>query len=204
MAAADLADSQVETNGVVTKNGKPVGVMVEDKPVVGYNTPSRKLELFSRTMADWKWPEFTLPEYYRSHIHRSAQAASIGQPAEDFDPKYTAVVDWPKDAHGDVYTLLPIFRLPESDSHPFRQCEIPLRNFAQESAVGESRRRQETGRCAHRRPDESSHRDRILRAARLGHGGPDARRGRLLASSRAAGASTKRIRWSACRALGSI
>ena len=86
--------------------------MVEDKAVVGYNTPSRKLELFSKTMADWKWPEFALPEYYRSHIHRSAQAASIGQPREDFDPKYTPVVEWPKDAQGDVYTLLPIFRLP--------------------------------------------------------------------------------------------
>jgi len=63
-------------------------------------------------MADWKWPEFALPEYYRSHIHRAAQAASLGQPGEDFDPKYTPVVEWPKHAHGDVYTLLPIFRLP--------------------------------------------------------------------------------------------
>ena len=112
LAAADLAGAQVEPNGVVTKEGKPIGVMIEDKAVVGYNTPSRKLELFSKTMADWKWPEFTLPEYYRSHIHRSAQAASMGQPAEDFDPKYTPAVEWPADAHGEVYTLLPIFRLP--------------------------------------------------------------------------------------------
>jgi anaerobic selenocysteine-containing dehydrogenase len=112
VAPADLAGSKIEANGVVTKEGKPVGVMIEDRAVVGYNTPSRKLELFSKTMADWKWPEFTLPEYYRSHIHRSAQAASIGQPAADFDPKYIPVVEWPKDAHGDVYTLLPIFRLP--------------------------------------------------------------------------------------------
>ena len=112
VAAADLAGSKVEANGVVTREGKPVGVMVEDKAVVGYNTPSRKLELFSKTMADWKWPEFALPEYYRSHIHRSAQAASIGQPGEEFDPKYTPVVEWPKEARGDVYTLLPIFRLP--------------------------------------------------------------------------------------------
>ena len=80
--------------------------------MVGYNTPSRKLEIFSKTMADWKWPEFALPEYYRSHIHRSAQGASMGKPAEDFDPKYMPRVEWPKDAHGDVYTLLPIFRLP--------------------------------------------------------------------------------------------
>jgi anaerobic selenocysteine-containing dehydrogenase len=112
VAAADLAGSKVEANGVVTKEGKAVGVMVEDKAVVGYRTPSRKLELFSKTMADWKWPEFPLPEYYRSHIHRSAQAASLGQSAEDFDAKYMPVVEWPKEAHGEVYTLLPIFRLP--------------------------------------------------------------------------------------------
>jgi anaerobic selenocysteine-containing dehydrogenase len=108
----DLVGSTVEPNGVVKKNGKPIGVMIEDQPVVGYNTPSRKLELFSKTMADWKWPEFTLPEYYRSHIHCSAQAASQGQAPEDFDPKYTPVVEWPKEARGEVCTLLPIFRLP--------------------------------------------------------------------------------------------
>src|SRR5206468_4221466 len=112
VAPADLAGSKVEANGVVTKEGKPVGVMMEDKAVVGYNTPSRKLELFSKTMADWKWPEFTLPEYYRSHIHRSAQAASMEEPPEDFDAKYTPTVVWPKHASGKVYTLLPIFRLP--------------------------------------------------------------------------------------------
>jgi len=112
LSAAELEESQVGPNGVITKNGKPVGVMVEDEPVVGYNTPSRKLELFSKTMADWKWPEFTLPEYYRSHIHRSAQSASTGDPGEEFDPQYTPLVRWPNDAHGAVYTLLPIFRLP--------------------------------------------------------------------------------------------
>jgi anaerobic selenocysteine-containing dehydrogenase len=67
-------------------------------------------------MADWKWPEFVLPEYYRSHIHRSAQAASVGNLADtsgaDFDPQYMPLVEWPKDAKGEIYTLLPIFRLP--------------------------------------------------------------------------------------------
>ena len=36
----------------------------------------------------------------------------MGISAEDFDPRYMPVVDWPKDAQGEVYTLLPIFRLP--------------------------------------------------------------------------------------------
>ncbi|HLX86530.1 MAG TPA: molybdopterin-dependent oxidoreductase [Terriglobales bacterium] len=116
VSPADLSDSIVDTNGVVRKNSKAVGVMVNGEAVVGYNTPSRKLELFSKTMADWKWPEFALPEYYRSHIHKSAQAASLERPGEaldqDFDPRYTPRVEWPEHAHGEVYTLLPIFRLP--------------------------------------------------------------------------------------------
>ena len=87
--------------------------MVDDKAVVGYNTPSRKLELFSKTMADWKWPEFALPGILsQPHSSVERKRASMGKPAEDFDPKYTPVVEWPKDAQGEVYTLLPIFRLP--------------------------------------------------------------------------------------------
>jgi anaerobic selenocysteine-containing dehydrogenase len=124
VAAVALSGSKVEANGVITKEGKAVGVMVDGEPVVGYDTPSRKLELFSKTMADWQWPEFTLPEYYRSHIHHSAQTASMGKSGvgvypdidrdidRDFDARYMPLVEWPKDANGEVYTLLPIFRLP--------------------------------------------------------------------------------------------
>jgi len=109
---SDLADSRVEPNGTVTKSGKAIGLMMDGKAVAGYGTPTRKLEIFSKTMVDWKWPEFALPEYCRSHVHRSAQAASEGAPSPDFDPRYMPKVDWPEHAHGDVYTLLPIFRLP--------------------------------------------------------------------------------------------
>jgi len=86
--------------------------MVGGRAVAGYNTPSRKLEIFSQTMVDWKWPEFALPEYYRSHIHPAAAAASSGAPPPDFDPRYTPAVEWPPEARGDTYTLLPIFRVP--------------------------------------------------------------------------------------------
>jgi len=112
VAEADFAGCEIAPNGVMTRDGKPTGLMMDGKPVAGYNTPSRKLEIFSRTMEDWRWPEFALPEYYRSHIHRSAQDASLGIPNEEFDSLYTPVVDWPAHARGDVYTLLPIFRLP--------------------------------------------------------------------------------------------
>ena len=108
----ELAESQVDLAGVIRKQGKAVGVMVDRKAVAGYNTPSRKLEIFSKTMTDWKWPEFALPEYYRSHIHHGAQAASVGETAADFDSKYAPKVIWPEQAKGEVCTLLPIFRLP--------------------------------------------------------------------------------------------
>jgi len=112
LSAADLEGSKVEASGVVTRSGKAIGVMVNDRPVAGYNTPSRKLEIFAKTLADWKWPEFALPEYCRSHIHRSAQEASLGTPSGDFDAEHIPVVEWPREARGGVYTLLPIFRLP--------------------------------------------------------------------------------------------
>jgi anaerobic selenocysteine-containing dehydrogenase len=112
LSAAVLAGAKVASGGTIIKDGKPVGVMIGGEAAVGYNTPSRKLELFSKTMAEWNWGEFALPEYYRSHIHREAQGASLGQPSEDFDPKYAPAVVWPADAKGEVSTLLPIFRLP--------------------------------------------------------------------------------------------
>src|SRR5208337_5433653 len=100
LSSAELEGTKVEPSGLITKQGKPVGVMNNEKAVVGYNTPSRKLEIFSRTLADWKWPEFALPEYYRSHVDRAAQVASLGVPVAEFDPRYMPLVEWPKDAKG--------------------------------------------------------------------------------------------------------
>ena len=37
----------------------------------GFPTPSRKLEFFSKTLKDWKWPEHAVPGYIRSHVHWS-------------------------------------------------------------------------------------------------------------------------------------
>lgn len=42
--------------GVISKGGKPIGVLVDGKSVVGFPTPSRKNEFYSQTMVDWKWP----------------------------------------------------------------------------------------------------------------------------------------------------
>jgi anaerobic selenocysteine-containing dehydrogenase len=75
--------------GVLRAGGVPVGVVVDGEPRRGFETPSRRLELFSRTMVDWRWPEYALPAYVRSHVDH-----------ETIDP-----------ARGE-YLLLPTFRLP--------------------------------------------------------------------------------------------
>ncbi len=65
--------------GIVSVNGKALGVEIEGQVVVGFPTPSRRLEIYSRTMVDWGWPEHALPGYSRSHIHRSQLDAARGE-----------------------------------------------------------------------------------------------------------------------------
>jgi len=78
-----------EKTGIITKNGKALGIMSGGKPVVGFPTPSRKNEFYSQTMADWKWPEYTIPTYIKSHIHEEEMDRSKNE-----------------------YPLVPTFRLP--------------------------------------------------------------------------------------------
>ncbi|MEE8154313.1 MAG: molybdopterin-dependent oxidoreductase [Phycisphaerales bacterium] len=82
-------DSQTQPDGTITKNGKSIGVIVDGEPRVGFNTPSRRLELHSKTLVDWKWPEQVLPGYIESHIHRKHMDRDKGE-----------------------YVLIPTFRLP--------------------------------------------------------------------------------------------
>ncbi|PYM13789.1 MAG: formate dehydrogenase [Candidatus Rokuibacteriota bacterium] len=69
----DLEGAAVDraTNAIV-KNGQAVGVEIDGAAVVGFPTPSRKLEFFSPTLKAWKWPEQAVPNYIRSHVHWSA------------------------------------------------------------------------------------------------------------------------------------
>ena len=57
--------------------------------MVGFPTPSRKNEFYSQTMVDWKWPEYAVPQYLKSHIHNDNLDKSKGE-----------------------YVLVPTFRLP--------------------------------------------------------------------------------------------
>lgn len=47
--------------------------------VAGFPTPSRKLEIFSTTLAEWGWPEEALPGAPRSHVHRARLDAAKGE-----------------------------------------------------------------------------------------------------------------------------
>lgn len=86
----ELSNSSTDIdNGIITKNGKAIGVKVGNEMVVGFPTPSRKQEFFSQTMNEWKWPEYTIPTYIKSHVHPEKIDQSKGE-----------------------FPLLPTFRLP--------------------------------------------------------------------------------------------
>jgi len=70
LKAADIADASVDPQTkIVSRNGAVLGVEVDGKACVGFPTPSRKLEFFSKTIKDWKWPEYATPGYIKSHVH---------------------------------------------------------------------------------------------------------------------------------------
>ena len=90
VAPSDLEGVSVDpATGLMKKNGKAVGVEVNGKSCTGFPTPSRKQEFYSQTMVDWKWPEYRLPGYIKSHIHEETMDHGKGE-----------------------FVLVPTFRLP--------------------------------------------------------------------------------------------
>ncbi len=49
-------------------DGSPA-VDIDGEAKEGFPTPSRKLELYSTTLADWGWPEYATPTWIPSHVH---------------------------------------------------------------------------------------------------------------------------------------
>ncbi len=85
-----IKDAEVDAeSGLIRKNGAVLGVEVNGQAFAGFPTPSRKQELFSQTMVDWGWPEYTIPTYIKSHIHEEKLDRENGE-----------------------FPLLPTFRLP--------------------------------------------------------------------------------------------
>lgn len=90
LAAKELEGATIDaaTQSAV-KDGKPVAPLVGGEARVGFATPSKRLEIYSKTMAEWGWPEYATPAYIESHIHRRTLDRSKGE-----------------------YCLVPTFRLP--------------------------------------------------------------------------------------------
>jgi len=70
LGAKDLDGATIDpVTNVVAKAGQAVGVEIDGRRHLGFPTPSRKLEFFSKTLKAWKWPEQAVPNYIRSHVH---------------------------------------------------------------------------------------------------------------------------------------
>ena len=66
---SDMADHTLDSNNLIKKNEKVIGVMIDNEPKLGFASPSKKQEFFSPLLRDWQWPEYQLPTYIKSHIH---------------------------------------------------------------------------------------------------------------------------------------
>ncbi len=80
---------EVGADGLARSGGTVVGIELDGDVVQGFASPSRRLEWWSETMADWGWPDEAIPTYLRSHVWW-----------RDLDLEH------------DERILLPIFRLP--------------------------------------------------------------------------------------------
>ncbi|RMF84638.1 MAG: formate dehydrogenase, partial [Planctomycetota bacterium] len=83
----ELAEAHIDPDtGVVRRDGKAVGVRINGEVVEGFPTPSRKLEFFSPTLAEWGWPEYAIPGYIVSHVWEAGPSdASEVRGAEETD-----------------------------------------------------------------------------------------------------------------------
>jgi anaerobic selenocysteine-containing dehydrogenase len=70
LAADALAGATVDTSEeAVVKDGKTIGVFVDGVARAGFNTLSRRLEFYAKTLVDWGWPEHAVPRYVPGHVH---------------------------------------------------------------------------------------------------------------------------------------
>src|SRR5437773_1852476 len=53
LAEKEVAGASVDATKTIVKDGKPLGVVVDGAPRVGFNTPTKRLELWSQTLVDW-------------------------------------------------------------------------------------------------------------------------------------------------------
>ena len=69
--------SEAELNGgvftqdgtTVLRDGACAGVVANGVACADFNTPSRRLEFYSPTLAAWSWPEHAIPRYVPGHVY---------------------------------------------------------------------------------------------------------------------------------------
>jgi len=77
---SDLNDATTDpVTNLIVKNGAVLGVEVDGRACAGFPTPSRKLEFYSKTLKDWKWPEYAIPGYIKSHVHSDNIDVNAGE-----------------------------------------------------------------------------------------------------------------------------
>jgi anaerobic selenocysteine-containing dehydrogenase len=87
---AALAGADVDAaEEAVRKDGKTIGVIVDGVARTGFNTLSRRLEFYAKTLVEWGWPEHAVPRYVPGHVHWKTLKREDGE-----------------------FDLLPNFRLP--------------------------------------------------------------------------------------------
>ena len=134
LSGKDLEGATTDAaTGVIRRGGEAIGVRMDDgSAVVGFATPSRKLEFYSQTMVDWGWPEYAVPAYISSHVYASqgSEGARAGEGGGSAQPlpcgrgsdrrgsdqplaHGRGVVECPISSLPDgEFCLLPTFRLP--------------------------------------------------------------------------------------------
>ena len=162
LKASDLADAETDPQTAMSsqRTASPLGVEIDGKACVGFPTPSRKLEFFSKTLKDWRWPEHAIPGYIKSHVHPENIDLDAGE-----------------------MLLLPTFRLPTlihtRSGNAKWLYEISHRNPIWLNSKDAQNLDVKTGDLF-----KDSHRDRLLHRQGLGHRRHQARRHRLFASPR--------------------
>ena len=75
------AKGEIKDDGYVYDGDSLVGIAVEGEAKAGFKTPSRKLEFYSPTMAEWGWTEkeYIVPYPLQSHVHQENIDVSKGE-----------------------------------------------------------------------------------------------------------------------------
>ncbi len=80
---------EIGVDGLARKGGTVTGVGFDDGARRGFGSPSKKLEWWSQTMAEWGWQDEAIPTYLKTHVYWRDLDTDAGE-----------------------RILLPIFRLP--------------------------------------------------------------------------------------------